>query len=45
MKAQIIKIAGTFNGNSLFAIMDVNGYTECQIWSTPEEIRKLYTLI
>ena len=45
MKAKEVKIAGKLNGNSLFAIIDLIGHTKCQIWSTPEEIRKLYTLI
>jgi len=45
-KAVIVKMAGVMNGNSLFAIMDVNGRCERQIWSTKSQMlaTKLYLL-
>jgi len=44
MKAKEVKIAGKLNGNSLFAIIDQNGHTKCQIWGLLEEIKKMYAV-
>ena len=41
MKAEIVKNAGIINGNQLFAIIDRQGKTERQIWSTEEAIKKI----
>lgn len=43
--AKLMPIAGIMDGKSLYAVMDSLGFTEYQIWETPERMAKLHKLI